>query len=145
MKTILFVCTGNTCRSPMAAAIMKLLLEKDGITEIKAESAGIAAFDGEPASQNAQKAAEELGASLADHRAKQVERGLLAESDLVFAMTAAHAAALKAQFPEFKEKISVLGGGIPDPFGGSLDDYRRCRDSLVSELKIIADRFSLDK
>lgn len=134
---ILFVCTGNTCRSPMAAALMNKLLADAHKTDSEAASAGLAATDGEPASGNAVLAAGELGADLSAHRARRVTRELLEQSDRIYTMTQSHAAMLKSAYPEFAQKTAVLGGGIPDPYGGDIQIYRRCRDSILASLKEI--------
>lgn len=139
MKTILFVCTGNTCRSPMAAAICNKLLKDEGI-DIKAKSAGIAAMPGEPASKNAVAAAGEIGADLSAHTARQVTREMIDGCDAVYAMTRAHAEMLKRAFPDCAGKISVLAGGIPDPFGGDIEIYRHSRDTILEAVKNIIEQ-----
>lgn len=135
MKTILFVCTGNTCRSPMAAALCNLLLERRGENGIRAESAGLAAAAGEPAAANAVRAAAEAGAELSAHRARQVTPELVARSAAVYAMSPAHVALLQSAFPGAAGKTALLGAGIPDPYGGDLAAYRRCRDAIAAALR----------
>jgi protein-tyrosine phosphatase len=140
MKTILFVCTGNTCRSPMAAALMNKLLAENKITDIIAGSAGIAASEGESASINAIAAAREFGVDLSKHSARQVTREMIEGSDAVYTMSPPHSQGLKATFPEYAGKISTLGSGIPDPFGGDLNIYKVCRDSILAALTILIDK-----
>lgn len=135
MKTILFICTGNTCRSPMAAAMMNKLLADSKLTNIKAESAGIAANPGEPASLNAIAVMREFGADLTNHRARQTTQEIVDASEIIYTMTATHAAMFKTAFPEAASKINVLGAGIQDPFGGDINVYRSCRDSILAALK----------
>lgn len=116
---ILFVCTGNTCRSPMAAALAR----KAGID---AQSAGLYALPGAPATSAAIRAAAACGADLSAHRAQAVNAELLSQAQAVYVMTAAHAQALCAAFPFVSGKTHVLEPAIPDPYGGDDDTYEHC-------------------
>ncbi|CDZ23277.1 hypothetical protein CCDG5_0133 [[Clostridium] cellulosi] len=140
MKKILFVCTGNTCRSPMAEVLFNKMLKERNITDISASSAGIAAYTGSPASDNAMAAVKELGADLSQHKARLVTRRLIEESDEIYCMSDSHAKALIGLFPEAEDKIRVLGGGIEDPFGGDINVYRACRDQILAALNDIIKR-----
>ena len=140
MKTILFVCTGNTCRSPMAEVIFRKMLADAGVTDIKAQSAGIAATNGAPASKNAIIAARELGADLSAHISRQVTRKIIDGSVAIYTMSQSHAEVLKNAFPDARSKINVLGSGIPDPYGGNIEVYRSCRDSILAALKNIKEQ-----
>ena len=138
MKTLLFVCTGNTCRSPMAAALMRRLLEEKGVTGVRCESAGLAAEEGAPASAGTVGALREAGIDLGSHRARNVTPALLGQADAIYTMSPSHAAMLAARAPACAGRIHVLGGGIPDPYGGNIDVYRRCRDTLLAALRAVA-------
>lgn len=129
MKRILFVCTGNTCRSPMAAAIARHKASCDS-TEIICESAGLAAAEGQPASLNAVIVCDEIGIDLHEHRSRQVTGEMLNSSDLIVCMSPSHAAALRL----YADKVLVLGGGIVDPYGGNVAVYRNCRDRISAAI-----------
>lgn len=125
---ILFVCTGNTCRSPLAEAIFNHLKTGDAF----ASSAGIFAFEGSEAAEHTIKVLEENKMKL-DHRSKPVEEEMIKEADYVFTMTKGHKDVLMEKFPGAADKIFtlkeyVLGPDgdldILDPFGGDLDTYR---------------------
>lgn len=126
---ILFVCTGNTCRSPMAAALARRLGGVD------ADSAGLAAWPGDAASPGAIRAMEAYGADLSNHEAKQVSSLLMDRASLVYAMTAGHAQRLRQLFPGQAGKIRVLTPEIPDPFGGSDGMYALCAQRIVEALR----------
>jgi protein-tyrosine phosphatase len=143
-RTILFVCTGNTCRSPMAAAIARSLLSAappDGITTT-VRSAGTFATPGQPATPEAVEALRKLGISLERHAATEIDRRALAEADAVFTMTREHADAVLSMDPSAAAKVKTLdpsGNSIPDPIGGPQDVYDRAaayiRDLLSVRLK----------
>lgn len=123
---LLFICTGNTCRSPMAEALAKVILGP----EYDVSSAGMSACEGSPASDHAIKVTEARGIDLTSHRARQVTEELLREADWVIPMTEGHEIRLCAQYPEYVKKIRRLGKwgssgqDILDPFGGSLQIYQ---------------------
>ncbi len=143
MKTILFVCTGNVCRSPMAEGLMKDLL--GGRTDILVLSAGVSAPKGAPASQNSVLALSELGINLNSFRSQPVTEELLEQCTHVFTMTRDHRRIIDLLFPEHGEKIRLLGeftgngGDVPDPIGQGLATYKRCRDVIKSALEQILD------
>ena len=131
---IVFICTGNTCRSPMAQGLFQKLLAERGIDSITCDSAGLFAAEGEPAALNAVIAAEELGADLSQHRSKTLPPELLQTTDLFVVMMPNHAGVLKSTgVPE--ERIRVLGGGIGDPYGGDIELYRASRDQIYNALQ----------
>ena len=146
MVNILFVCTGNTCRSPMAAALMRRALDKRGRPDIMVTSAGLAAYR-QPVSQNALAAITELdadlGAALSGHVSRSVNPEILKQADYIGVMSRNHASSciLLGADPE---KITVLAGengaGIPDPYGGSLETYRATRNALEKAVDAFADK-----
>jgi protein-tyrosine phosphatase len=118
---ILFVCTGNICRSPMAAAIARCELDRTGRTDVEVGSAGTFALDGHGPSSDAALMAEEHGLSLAGHFAQQLTRELVADADLVVGMEREHAdfAALLGA-----RRAITLARPIRDPYGRGPAVYR---------------------
>ena len=139
---ILFVCTGNTCRSPMAEGIFKKIIAEKKMKNIVCESAGIAAAEGFPASPNAVQVCKEIGVDISQHRAQRLLGEKLKNYDIFAVMTQEHAHLLKAAGVP-KEKIRVLGNQIPDPFGGGIAIYRECREKLFVALVELASEIEL--
>ena len=130
MKTILFVCTGNTCRSPMAQALTEEKLKAAGDDRFCAASAGLFA-EGGPAAKNAVDEMARRGLDLTKHRSTQLTVDMLRNAVRVYTMSAETAERLKALAPAFRDKIFPLPGSpIPDPYGGDPETYRRCADRL---------------
>ena len=125
---ILFVCTGNTCRSPMASALARA-------AGVDAQSAGLRAFPGAPASPQAIRAAGLYGADLTGHRARMLDEAMLRDAEAVWVMTEAHEALLSMMFPQYARKVNVLWPPIPDPFGGDDRTYERCAKSLMEAMQ----------
>ena len=136
---ILFVCSGNTCRSPMAAALMRSIAAEKGLA-ITADSAGLYATAGMGASQNAKKAMREhYGIDLSEHRSRLLTKEIAEGADLILCMTKAHEDALKKRFPGANAVLLGAWGGtdqdVPDPFGGDEACYLLCAQQLESLLK----------
>ena len=125
---VLFVCTGNTCRSPLAAALARA-------PGVDAQSAGLAAYPGDPATPQAVRTAQRHGADLSVHRAQNVTEPLLRQADQVFVMTPAHRDALCARFPWAADRVRVLEPAIPDPYGGNDAVYEACAARLMEAMK----------
>ena len=137
IRVYCFVCTGNTCRSPMAAALLNHYGAPKGIF---AFSRGIYASVGSPISENAAKALENAGIEshgrndYLSHRAIQFTKEDFECCDGVFAISPSHAEALMMAFPEYAGKIRVLGD-ISDPFGGDLARYEECLSDITEAMK----------
>lgn len=141
---ILFVCTGNTCRSPMAAAFMNKIASENDL-EVEADSAGVFATEPEPASENAVAAMREYGIDLSEHRSKQLTNELINEADLILTMTQAHKMLIE-QLAEGKlyTLLEYAGGSgdISDPYGGDEEEYKAAAQEIYDALCDAAERIS---
>lgn len=145
---ILFVCTGNTCRSPLASAIARDVIARRGWSHVEVGSAGVAATAGSGAATNAVAVAAEAGLNLRDHRARPLSRKLVDWADLILAMGPTHlfaagklgGEAKSALLMEFAESGEEGGIGIPDPFGGDVDSYRETMRVLRESIDRVVDR-----
>ena len=140
MKKLIFVCTGNICRSPMAEGLMRKLLGPKCGWDIS--SAGVCAADGFPASPNAVEAMREKQINISAHRSRHLSPELIEGADLLVTMTRSHCDAILSIAPESAGKVFLLksfgiaecAADIYDPFGEALEVYRRVRDEMDAAL-----------
>ena len=128
---LLFVCTGNTCRSPMLKCIADSVLDKE---KFETRSGGLCAYPGEKASEGAIYAAEKNGLSLIDHRSKCISLDDILWSDLIICLSPSHKSAIDAFLKEqnIEKQVEVLGNGISDPFGQDNSYYESCFQEIKS-------------
>jgi protein-tyrosine-phosphatase len=136
MFRILFVCTGNICRSPMAEYFLKDLIKKENLYYlVQVESAGIAALEGYPAAEFAAAVCENFGIDTTFHRGRSVNLDMINKADLILCMGLNHKLELVKNFPHSRDKIFLLKQfakksvdtfhTIEDPYGGPKEDYEK--------------------
>jgi len=149
---VLFVCTGNTCRSAMAEAIARRVAQERGLTDIEFGSAGTAAWEGAPASDGALLVCLERRTDLSSHQARLATPELLEQYDLVLAMGPHHVERLEALGARGKAYLITTYASrgasdrpIGDPFGGELELYRDTYAELDRELRLVLDRLDAER
>ena len=142
-KLVVFICTANVCRSPMAEKLFEEALTKSSSKQkISVFSAGISAMDGDKASDNSIIACDEVGLDLSDHRSAAITRATIENASAIFCMTESHRALLHMYFelpensPIFLMREFMKDGSkeLPDPYGQDIDIYRECRNDMVEAL-----------
>jgi protein-tyrosine-phosphatase len=143
---LLFVCSGNTCRSPLAEALARKIAERRGIEDLNVSSAGTNAWDNVPATDEALLVGMERDLDLTGHRSRKLTPAIVSEADLIFVMTPGHLEQVKQMGGRGKVHVideyasGASNQGISDPFGGDLEAYRDTADRLEQELEKLFDR-----
>ncbi len=147
-RSILLVCTGNTCRSPLAEAMTRRLAAERGL-DVIVSSAGTSAWEGAPASDGSILVGLERNLDLSSHRARVLTRELVTDATIVLGMSEHHAAQALALGGEGKVYVladyaagSDTGHSIHDPFGAGLDAYRRMADEIDAEIPRVLERLA---
>lgn len=145
---ILFVCSGNSCRSPMAEGLMKKRLFAKYGDAVKVHSAGTLGIDDNPATMNAIQVAKEKGVDISAHYSRGIRKTHVADADIIFAMEHHHKEFLERYFPKYRENVFLLKSfandeaninneAISDPIGQSLKVYRKIINEIENEINRI--------
>lgn len=145
MPELVFVCTGNTCRSPMAEYIFRKLLAEEGLRDWRVSSAGLMVRSGQSISEMARKVMEEDGTKVDGHLSRLLSRELLEQADLVLTMTGHHCKIILDSYPEYSNKVYTLRGflgqegnlDISDPYGQPEERYRETRNEIKEISKML--------
>ena len=143
MNSVLFICSANVCRSPMAMGLLRSMVE-DSSDQWKIESAGVWDMGGQQVAANTQLILKERGIDLNDHTSRNVSGTMLSEFNLVLVMEDIHKEVLKLAFPEYTDRIYMLSEmvgefyDIVDPIGGSLADFE---ETALEMERILTDGF----
>jgi len=137
MTQITFVCTGNTCRSPMAEGIFKKIINERNIVNVSCTSCGLSAFSGDEVSLNSVLACRKFGVDISTHRARQLNQYIFNETDIMVCMTASHKKAVQTLNPDFN--IIVPSDEITDPYGSDEEIYYKCCEQIYAFCEKLAD------
>lgn len=150
MRRILFVCSGNLCRSPMAEYLLQDELKNRGVDGVLAESAGTIAMDGNKAATLAVSALAAIGVDMSGHRARGLDRRMIDEAGWVVTMERHHMQSVLSLAPGAEDKTVMIGEflkpgagmEIEDPYGGGPDDFRKALELIREAVRAMADKIA---
>jgi protein-tyrosine phosphatase len=147
MPSVLFVCTANMCRSPLAEVLFRDLLRRNGLQgDWRVHSAGVGVVHGQPATEFSRQVAADRGLDLSSHISKPVDRASMQAADLVLVMDSGHRQALREAYPQSADRVHLLsemageGGPVEDPVGSTIEKYRLTADRITDLLTRGLDR-----
>jgi len=143
-RYLLTVCTANICRSPMAAGLLAhaLAAQPEPLKSLEVQSAGVAAREGEPVSENSVTALKRVGINIQNHESQPLTQEIVDQAIAIFCMTETHRAMIQLQFDPPPENVHLWREFLPageekeigDPYGGPLRVYEACRDEMVEAI-----------
>jgi len=150
---IVFVCTGNICRSPMAAGLLRAKLPEHLKSKVIIESAGTMGIEDSMASEEAIEVMQQKGIDITDHRSQGISEEVVNGADVIFALAENHRHYLESLFPKARDNVFLLktfdrdhkkvnSVSVSDPIGGSVQIYEECRDTIESEIDRILPRLT---
>ncbi|MBE7030521.1 MAG: low molecular weight protein arginine phosphatase [Ruminococcaceae bacterium] len=149
---ILLVCTGNTCRSPMAKGLLEKLLDEEGYHSINVDSAGINVYVSTEASENAIQVMRDMDIDISDHMSRQVTREDIEEADIILGMTPSHRNVLIDLYPQYADKFHTLkeyafgiDEAISDPFGEDIEAYAECATEISEAIEAVFQKIKEDE
>ncbi len=155
IESILFVCTGNICRSPMAEGMLKDRLEKGKKTGFRVSSAGTWGLEGENAASHALSVCREKGIDISEHKARRLTERMVREGDLIVVMEFDHFHAILEMCPDADKKTRMLTQfgvnkrnfyePVPDPYGRRKRQYVKCFEQMDKHMEVLFSEVSGDE
>lgn len=138
MKKIMFICSGNTCRSPLAEGLFKKYLTDNNITDVEVSSAGVSVFPGDEISVNSALVAMNRGVNISLHSARKLNPQHIVETDLFVCMTESHSAVIS----KYCDSSKIMTLNVPDPYGRPIEAYEECAKQLEKSFPQILEKIN---